>query len=317
MAGLGTIITAFQRTTIDSPTSNTSSGTMSTSMSHSTSHSTHSRTNSASSHSHYGNGSLHWEGSKHGSVDTLNISIPDEFEFAERYSRLVELEKIPWNEQLVGRVLRNSEKVCQLVDRIPQSVVQRLSFLMQRPFIRVVREVKRLSTDYAKCTKHEIQTAVKLVMAPSLADACMNAAVKALSLYQMSSEQMRRGKTARAGLTFPIGRFFRWLAEARISSRVEDHAALYLAASMEALASELFFRACAPYFEKTDGELTQAVLDYGIANEAELWGMLQPYEHLICGRNSSGGFSFDLDFCKIVCSFFVVFTMCMFVYVCV
>ncbi|XP_030845296.1 ankyrin repeat and BTB/POZ domain-containing protein BTBD11-like [Strongylocentrotus purpuratus] len=283
MAGLGTVTTAFQRTSIDSPTSNTSSATMSTSMSHST----HSRTNSASSHSHYGNGTLDWDGSKHGSVDTLNISIPDEFDVAERYSRLVELQKVPWNEQLIGRVLRNSEKVCQLVDRIPQSVVQRLSFLMQRPFVRVVREVKRLSIVYAKCTKHEIQTAVKLVMSPSLADACMNAAVKALSLYQMSSEQMRRGKTARAGLTFRIGRFFRWLVEARISSRVDDHAALYLAASMEALTSELFFRACAPYFEKTDGELTQAVLDYGIANEAELWGMLQPYEHLICGRNSS------------------------------
>ena len=286
MAGLGAVVTAFQRTSIDSPSSNTSSATMSTTMSHST----HSRSTSSASHSHDGNHHvvLDWEGSKHGSLDTLNMSIPDEFEFAERYSRLVELEKVPWNEQLVGRVLRNSDKICQMVDRIPQTVIQRLSFLLQRPFVRIVREAKRLSAIYAKCTKHEIHTAVKLIMSPSLADTCITAAVKALSLYQMSSEQLRRGKTARAGLAFPVGRFFRWLAEARISSHIEDPAALYLAASMEALTSELFYRACAPYFEKSDGELTQAVLDFGIANEAELWGMMQPYEHLICGRNSSG-----------------------------
>ena len=37
-----------------------------------------------------------------------------------------------------------------------------------------------------------------------------------------------------------------------------------------------------------DGPLSLDVLEAGIAANAELWGLLQPYEHLICGRNSSG-----------------------------
>ena len=30
------------------------------------------------------------------------------------------------------------------------------------------------------------------------------------------------------------------------------------------------------------------MLDYGIACSSALWGLLQPFEHLICGVNSSG-----------------------------
>ena len=41
-------------------------------------------------------------------------------------------------------------------------------------------------------------------------------------------------------------------------------------------------------FPAGDGPLSLDVLEAGIASNAELWGLLQPYEHLICGRNSSG-----------------------------
>ena len=30
------------------------------------------------------------------------------------------------------------------------------------------------------------------------------------------------------------------------------------------------------------------VLDYGLTQSAELWGLLQPYEHIVAGRNAYG-----------------------------
>merc|ERR1712228_844968 len=37
--------------------------------------------------------------------------------------------------------------------------------------------------------------------------------------------------------------------------------------------------------------LTMESLELGIANVSDLWGLLQPWEHLVCGRNASGTLS--------------------------
>ena len=43
-----------------------------------------------------------------------------------------------------------------------------------------------------------------------------------------------------------------------------------------------------PLVPAGDSVLSLEVLEYGIASSSELWGLLQPFEHLICGVNASG-----------------------------
>lgn len=42
----------------------------------------------------------------------------------------------------------------------------------------------------------------------------------------------------------------------------------------------------------TDVTLTATLLEHAIANNGDLWGLLQPYAHLNAGRIASGKFSF-------------------------
>ncbi len=97
-----------------------------------------------------------------GSFDTINtnISLPEEFSL-ERCPKLVELDRIPWNEKDVVTVLQRG-RTKDLVHRIAIDVVPRLTYLLQRPLIRMAREMARLSQRFGKCSQNDVQTAVKV-----------------------------------------------------------------------------------------------------------------------------------------------------------
>lgn len=221
------------------------------------------------------------------SVDTINTNIPDEYDQAERHSRLVVVERVPWSEMHVAKVLESSDRMKGIVKIIPHDIIQRISYLLQRPLVRIAKEAQRLSTAYGQCTKHEIHTAIKLILAQPLAETCIASAVRALSLFQMSSERVTLSKRVRAGLTFSVGQFYRWLVDTHVSLRIHEHAAVYLTACMETLLEEIFVHACSAY-HKNDGELTMSIIEYGISNEGDIWGLLQPFDYLICGRTATG-----------------------------
>ena len=67
-----------------------------------------------------------------------------------------------------------------------------------------------------------------------------------------------------------------------------DHryAAVYLTAGLENLLEEMVLQ-CLPAEEEQ--MLTAALLEHAIANNADLWGLLQPYAHLNAGRTATGG----------------------------
>ncbi|XP_042267474.1 ankyrin repeat and BTB/POZ domain-containing protein BTBD11-B isoform X2 [Thunnus maccoyii] len=232
--------------------------------------------------------------SRHNSLDTVNTVLVEDAEILEctgQCAKLPELEDVPWSLGEVASALNRDEEMS--LPTPPQDVLLRLSVLVNRALVRVAKEAQRLSLRYAKCTKYEIQSAIKIVLSWSVSMNCISAALGALSLYNMSTEEDKfsRGKSVRCGLIFNVGKFFRWMVDSRVAVRIHEHAAIYLAACMESLFREVYARVLRSALLETDNgipKFTVEILEQAVNSDAELWGSLQPWQHLICGKNASG-----------------------------
>uniref|UniRef100_A0A8C4I0B6 BTB (POZ) domain containing 11b n=1 Tax=Dicentrarchus labrax TaxID=13489 RepID=A0A8C4I0B6_DICLA len=257
------------------------------------------RSSSASlccSEAHGGN---HWHltdsmHSRHNSLDTVNTVLVEDGEILEstgQCAKLPELEDVPWSLGEVASALSRDEEMS--LPTPPQDVLLRLSVLVSRALVRVAKEAQRLSLRYAKCTKYEIQSAIKIVLSWTVSMNCISAALSALSLYNMSTEEDKfsRGKSLRCGLIFNVGKFFRWMVDSRVAVRIHEHAAIYLAACMESLFRDVYARVLrSALLERDNGipKFTVEILEQAVNSDAEIWGSLLSWQHLICGKNASG-----------------------------
>ncbi|XP_060734175.1 ankyrin repeat and BTB/POZ domain-containing protein 3-B isoform X1 [Tachysurus vachellii] len=240
--------------------------------------------------------------SRRGSSDTVNAAPVDDGETLEcqgHSARLPELDEVPWSLVEVQEVLAKlGDPRC--ADSSAELLAS-LSALLSRALVRIAMEARRLSLRYARCTRYEVQSAVKIVLSWTLAANCAAAALGALSRYTMSTEDRYScGKSERCGLVFNIGKFFRWTVESSVASRIHEHAAIYLAACMESLFREVVSRVLNNAFlEEGNGmpaTVTVEAFEQAINNDSELYGLLQPYQHLICGKNASGTLSLPDSF---------------------
>ncbi|XP_060779728.1 ankyrin repeat and BTB/POZ domain-containing protein 3-B [Neoarius graeffei] len=232
--------------------------------------------------------------SRRGSSDTVNVAPVDDGETLEcpgHCARLPELDEVPWSLAEVQVVLeKHGDPRCATSSA---ELLARLSALLTRALVRIATEARRLSLRYARCTRYEMQSAAKIVLSWTVAANCAAAALGALSTYTMSTEdRYSRGKSERCGLVFNVGRFFRWMVDSSVASRIHEHAAIYLAACMENLFREVVGRVLnSALLEEGNGmpaTVTVEAFEQAINNDSELYGLLQPYQHLVCGKNASG-----------------------------
>ncbi|XP_045443507.1 ankyrin repeat and BTB/POZ domain-containing protein BTBD11 isoform X4 [Pipistrellus kuhlii] len=327
--------------------------------------------------------------SRHDSFDTVNTALVEDSEgldcAGQHCSRLLpDLDEVPWTlQELEALLLRSRDPRAGPAapggggGGLPRDALAKLSMLVSRALVRIAKEAQRLSLRFAKCTKYEIQSAMEIVLSWSLAAHCTAAALAALSLYNMSSaggDRLGRGKSARCGLTFSVGRVYRWMVDSRVALRIHEHAAIYLTACMESLFRDIYARVvasglprggsgpgsasssgpgpgsgpgaapaaaekereapgggaagggacsaassasgssscCAPPAAAAPApappppaaanhhhhphlhslheapRFTMETLEHTVNNDSEIWGLLQPYQHLICGKNASG-----------------------------
>lgn len=263
--------------------------------------------------------------SRHNSFDTVNTVLAEDSEVldcaGQQCSRLLpDLEEVPWSLEEVEALLlppppRREPRAPGAASPGSRDAAARLSTLVSRALVRIAREAQRLSLRFAKCTKHEVRSAMEIVLGWTLAARCTAAALGALSLYNMSSsggDRFSRGKSARCGLAFSVGKFYRWMVDSRVALRIHEHAAIYLTAGTESLFRDIHARvlagpaaplpppgrspaaaaAAAPAEKEKEGgeapRFTLEALEQTVNNDPELWGLLQPYQHLICGKNASG-----------------------------
>ncbi|KAL0268771.1 UNVERIFIED_CONTAM: hypothetical protein PYX00_010588 [Menopon gallinae] len=223
---------------------------------------------------------------RHSSLETINTNVTtaDEFLWVDSHNRLVEVQQLPWSNHCVYRVLASgrTKDICQ---RVSMETIPRLSYLLQRALVRIAREAQRLSKNLGICSKQEISSALRITLCPALSDSCTKACLRSAAMSAVSGDQMRQSKSNRAGLQLSVGRFHRWMADVRIAKFIHEYAAVYLAAGMENLLEELVIQ-CMP--ADSEAMLTATILEHAIANNGDLWGLLQPYAHLNAGRVASG-----------------------------
>ncbi|XP_034122546.1 ankyrin repeat and BTB/POZ domain-containing protein 2 isoform X1 [Drosophila guanche] len=218
---------------------------------------------------------------RYSSLETVITSTSaDEFVWVDSHNRLVELQHPPWSQQCIIRVLRGG-RCKQQAEHMAVEVVSRLGYLLQRALVRIAREIQRFSAGLGMCSKQEVAGAFRVVLCSTLADSCTKACLRAAAMFAVPGESaLKQSKSSRAGLQLSVGRFYRWMTDARLGKFIHEYAAVYLCAGIENLLEEIMLQC-------SNGS-TAAALDQSIASSGDVWGLLQPFAHLNAGRIASG-----------------------------
>lgn len=96
----------------------------------------------------------------------------------------------------------------------------------------------------------------------------------------------RQSKSSRAGLQLSVSRMHRFMIENRLGRFVHEYAAIYLCAGLENLIEEILLQSISS--NEAAETITMTELEQALAENSDLYGLMQPYSHLNSARIASG-----------------------------
>ncbi|XP_067946441.1 ankyrin repeat and BTB/POZ domain-containing protein 2-like isoform X2 [Watersipora subatra] len=196
---------------------------------------------------------------------------------------LPDLNQLPWTEAEVLSVLQRG-KFKDSCGNFSIEFLQRLSYLIQRPLVRIAREVERFSETCNKCSKHDMSSACKLILSPRLFSQSHKFASQCLWNYVLLSTG---SNTSLGSMSLSIGKHQRWLIECLPNRYIHELAAVYLAATMESLIEQTVTLAMLSENQSIESQLgektiiTTDTLETGIRKVQDLHSIYHPYAHLL------------------------------------
>ena len=145
-----------------------------------------------------------------------------------------------------------------------------------------------------KCGRHEVCSAIKIVLTPPLALAAVKACLRATAMYSISTgdgssiANQKQTKSSRAGLLLHVGKMHRWMCLVKVGRFIHEFAAIYLTAAIETILEELITKCLDIGHRGGDFKLSATLLEQVVAMSSDFWGLFQPYSHLSSCRTSAG-----------------------------
>lgn len=137
----------------------------------------------------------------------------------------------------------------------------------------IISSVKVANKNKSTITSRSIETGVTLTLTKGLANAALNAGKQALTNYNNSNpgtKQSPSSRTVRAGLTFSVSVVENIIRVRGCKARVQDKAAVYLAAVLEFLCREIFALTSLVTRENYARRITPRHLMIGVNGDMEL-----------------------------------------------
>nr|7DLX_A Chain A, Histone H2B,Histone H2A [Saccharomyces cerevisiae RM11-1a]7DLX_B Chain B, Histone H2B,Histone H2A [Saccharomyces cerevisiae RM11-1a]7DLX_C Chain C, Histone H2B,Histone H2A [Saccharomyces cerevisiae RM11-1a]7DLX_D Chain D, Histone H2B,Histone H2A [Saccharomyces cerevisiae RM11-1a]7DLX_E Chain E, Histone H2B,Histone H2A [Saccharomyces cerevisiae RM11-1a]7DLX_F Chain F, Histone H2B,Histone H2A [Saccharomyces cerevisiae RM11-1a]7DLX_G Chain G, Histone H2B,Histone H2A [Saccharomyces ce len=168
---------------------------------------------------------------------------------------------------------------------ISQKSMSILNSFVNDIFERIATEASKLAAYNKKSTisAREIQTAVRLILPGELAKHAVSEGTRAVTKYSSSTQasggkggkagsaaKASQSRSAKAGLTFPVGRVHRLLRRGNYAQRIGSKAAIYLTAVLEYLTAEVLELAGNAARDNKKTRIIPRHLQLAIRNDDEL-----------------------------------------------